>query len=261
MQHAHTLLKIHKPPLVRAGSCETHGAYDSLCHLRGVWLGCPACEQAEKVASEKKKAEDLAQERAAAWQARIGRAGIPDRFLDRSLKSFVASTHEQRVALDFAVSYAEQFEEVRRTGRSAIFIGMPGTGKTHLACGIGMHVIEHFGADVLFITVQRAIRSVKDTWTKGAAQSESEAVATLVGPDLLVLDEVGVQNGTDFERNTLFDVINERYERRKPTLYLSNLPKDELTTYLGARVMDRVREDGGLVVPFTWESHRGRGRL
>lgn len=260
MQHAHTLLKIHKPPLVRAGACKTHGAYDSLCHLHGVWLGCPACEQAEKLAAEQKKAADLAQERAAAWQARIGRAGIPDRFLDRSLKNFVASTREQRVALAFATSYAEQFEEVRRTGRSAIFIGMPGTGKTHLACGIGMHVIEHFGADVLFITVQRAIRSVKDTWTKGAAQSESEAVATLVGPDLLVLDEVGVQNGTDFERNTLFDVINERYERRKPTLYLSNLPKDELTTYLGARVMDRVREDGGLVVPFTWESHRGKGR-
>lgn len=260
MQSAHSLLKIHKPPLVRAGACKTHGAYDSLCHLHGVWLGCPACEQAEKLAAEQKKAADLAQERAAAWQARIGRAGIPDRFLDRSLKNFVASTREQQVALNFAVSYAEQFQEVRRTGRSAIFIGMPGTGKTHLACGIGMHVIERLGADVLFITVQRAIRSVKDTWVKGAAQSESEAVATLVSPDLLVLDEVGVQNGTDFERNTLFDVINERYERRKPTLYLSNLPKDELTTYLGARVMDRVREDGGQVVPFTWESHRGKGR-
>ena len=261
MQNVRALLKTHNPPLIRDAICETHGAYNSLCHLQGVWLGCPTCHTEAKHLAVQQEAAEQAKARATAWQARIGRAGIPDRFLDRSLKNFVVTTNEQRVALEFAIRYAKQFEEVRRSGRSALFIGLPGTGKTHLACGIGMHVIEHFGADVLFITVQRAIRSVKDTWTKGAAQSETEAVATLVSPDLLILDEVGVQNGTDFERNTLFDVINERYERRKPTLYLSNLPKDEVATYLGARVMDRVREDGGKVVPFTWESHRGKVRL
>lgn len=67
---------------------------------------------------------------------------------------------------------------------------------------------------------------------------------------------MGVQFGSDFERNTMFDVLNERYERRKPTLFLSNLTKAEVTEFLGERVMDRLREDGGQVIPFTWESYR-----
>ena len=53
-------------------------------------------------------------------------------------------------------------------------------------------------------------------------------------------------------------MLNERYELRKPTIFLSNLASDELADFLGERVMDRLREDGGRVVPFAWESYRGK---
>ena len=66
-----------------------------------------------------------------------------------------------------------------------------------------------------------------------------------------------VQFGSDAEKLLLFDVLNERYERRKPTLMLSNLTAQEVAAYLGERVMDRLREDGGEVVVFDWASHRG----
>ena len=77
-------------------------------------------------------------------------------------------------------------------------------------------------------------------------------------PDLLILDEVGVQFGTETEKNLLFDVLNERYEKRKSTLLLSNLPLNEVRAYLGERVFDRMREDGGDVVTFGWESQRAK---
>ena len=80
--------------------------------------------------------------------------------------------------------------------------------------------------------------------------------ALMSEPDLLILDEVGVQFGSDFERNTLFDVLNERYELRKPTIFLSNLGREDLAEFLGERVMDRLREDGATVVPFDWPSYR-----
>lgn len=75
-------------------------------------------------------------------------------------------------------------------------------------------------------------------------------------PDLLILDEVGVQFGSDTEKLMLFDILNERYERRHPTILMSNLPRDEVSAYLGERVFDRLREDGGEFISFTWESHR-----
>ena len=51
-------------------------------------------------------------------------------------------------------------------------------------------------------------------------------------------------------------IVDARYERvRRPTILLSNLSKDELVGFLGERVFDRMREDGGKFVPFDWDSH------
>ena len=253
--------KIHKPPLESIRNCETHGEYTALCYLASIWTRCPACEADLKRMKDEADAAEVARKRAEQWQARLGFSGIPARFQNRTLDCFDAACEGRQVALAFSKEYATGFKDVLKTGRGAIFVGRPGTGKTHLACGIGLHVMEANHARVLFMTVQRAIRSIKDTWTKGAAKSESEAIATLVEPDLLILDEVGVQFGSDFEKNTLFDVLNERYELRKPTIFLSNLTKQELGNFLGERVMDRLREDGGRVIPFNWESHRGKAQV
>lgn len=250
--------KIHRPPLEAVHSCETHGDFTAKCHIGTVWTKCPNCESAERRAEIERQDKLLAEQRAEQWMRRLGHAGIPQRFQDRTLESFNPENEGQKAALAFATEYAHNFAEVRKSGRGAIFIGKPGTGKTHLACGIGLHVMREHRGYVLFMTVQRAIRSIKDTWAKGAERSESEAIAELVEPELLILDEVGVQFGTEFERNTLFDVLNERYERRRPTLFLSNLTKQEVAEFLGERVMDRLREDGGRVIPFAWDSYRSK---
>jgi DNA replication protein DnaC len=107
----------------------------------------------------------------------------------------------------------------------------------------------------VFVTVQRLIRRVKDSWhTK--AETESEVVDAFASPDLLILDEVGVQFGSEFERQLLFDVLNERYEKLKPSILLSNIPKEQLADYLGERVTDMLRENGDKMIGFDWESYR-----
>ena len=50
--------------------------------------------------------------------------------------------------------------------------------------------------------------------------------------------------------------MNGRYEQMRPTIVLSNLVRDELSAYLGARVLDRLTEGGGVVVAFDWDSYR-----
>ena len=67
-----------------------------------------------------------------------------------------------------------------------------------------------------------------------------------------------MQFGSDTEKLILFDVLNERYEKRRPTLLLSNLVVDDVQAYLGERIFDRLREDGGEAVAFDWESHRAK---
>lgn len=249
---------LHAQPKTKPADCLKHGAYESRCFIGSIWSKCPTCS-AEAAAREKAERDAKEREdRRQAWQRRIGEAGIPERFRNRSLQSFVAETEQQARALAFAQDYADRFDDVLATGRSALFIGRPGTGKTHLAVGIGLRIMHRDSRTVLFTTVMRAIRRVKDTWSRESRESESEAIAALVFPDLLILDEVGVQFGSDTEKLILFDVLNERYEKRKPTLLLSNLPTEEVRDYLGERVFDRLREDGGEVVVFDWQSWRSR---
>lgn len=248
-------IKLHNPPLTRADTCAKHGKFESSCFLRNFWTGCPTCA-AEAQAKEQADIEARAHaERAARWERKVGEACIPERFRDRHLATYTATLPDQQRALNFAKAYAADFDEISKTGRSALFIGLPGTGKTHLAVGIGLEVMER-GHTVFFTTVMRAVRRVKDTWGRESRESQSEAIATLVFPDLLILDEVGVQFGSDTEKLLLFDILNERYERRRPTILMSNLPRDEVSAYLGERVFDRLREDGGKFISFTWESYR-----
>lgn len=195
---------------------------------------------------------------------RMGLIGIPKRFHSKTIESYVPACDASRKAHKWVADYAKdlhghlsQTEPLpeAHAGRSALFLGAPGTGKTHLAIGV-IKAITSVGT-ARFLTVQGAIRSIKDSWAKDSDVSESKAIARLTGPDLLVLDEVGVQFGSTFETNALFDVLNSRYLDEKPTILLSNLDFDEVKKYLGERVLDRMREDGGTVMLFDWASHRG----
>lgn len=247
---------MHNPPLIAEHDCEKHGTYTAKCYLGDVWTKCPTCAQERKAEEERAEADRSAKQALEDWRARVNNAGIPPRFQDRRFKNYEAATPEQQHVLDVARSYAADWETVAKTGRCMVFMGSPGTGKTHLACAIGTHVMHKHSASVLFRTVHQAMRGVRDTWVKGSTRSESDAVAELVKPSLLILDEVGIQSGSDWEKTILFDILNERYQSRKPTLLLTNLLDEELPQYLGERVIDRLREDGGQIVAFGWESHR-----
>lgn len=225
----------------------------------GIWSGCPKCADERDMEERERKWKEhldyLERCEKSEWIEKMTRCGIPERFRDRSIESFISKNNGQKRALEFSIDFEKNFDG--RPGRCALFVGKPGTGKTHLAVGIGLSLLKR-RVGVSFITAIRALRRIKDTWSKNATETESEAVESLVWPQLLILDEVGVQFGSDAEKVLLFDVMNERYEKRKSTIILSNLSVEEIKTYLGERIFDRMREDGGECVVFDWESHRGK---
>ena len=238
-------------------NCDKHGVFESRHIFGKIWSVCPKCTTEQKIISDREQVEKEIAERNRVWLKRMGEAGIPERFRTRTLASYTATNAGQKRALAFSIDYAEQFALVSETGRSAIFCGLPGTGKTHLAIGIALHIMG-LKKSACFTTVQRMIRRAKDSWRKDSEESESDVIAMLVYPDLLIIDEIGVQFGSDFEKNFMFDLLNERYEKRRPTILLSNLTAKEVKAFLGERIYDRLKEDGGQCVSFDWESFRGQ---
>lgn len=246
------------PQEPRLTDCPTHGQFVSKNFMGHIWSTCPTCSADKKLAEQAEAEEKIKINAQLKWIATVGAACIPERFQDRTLKSFIATTPAQEHALQFAVNYANTFDDALKTGRSAVFAGKPGTGKTHLAAGIALRLMHRDKRVVFFTTVRKAIGRVKATWNKDSTENEQDAIKALTTPDLLILDEVGVQFGSDTEKLIMFDIINERYETRRPTILLSNLAVTEIKSYLGERIADRLREDGGDFIVFDWESHRGK---
>ena len=118
--------------------------------------------------------------------------------------------------------------------------------------------MRKYNRTAIFTSVSKMARRIREAKSFSADETESSVILAYSMPHLLILDEVGLQSGTDAESRSMFDVINERYENRKPTLFLTNLDVAGFRTAIGERLFDRMKEDGGEVIAFTWSSRRGQ---
>lgn len=244
---------------IRVASCPEHGEFESralvLMGRRMGWSHCPECNRLrdEKAEQERKAAEE--RERQARMEAKLNRAGIPMRFRSRSFETFEANTKAKADCLRIAVEFSADFDRHLAQGSTMVFSGKPGTGKSHLATAICQSVMAANNT-AMYINALDAIRLIRSTWRRDSELTESAAMDSLVSVDLLVIDEVGAQYGTEGEQIILFDLINRRYEDQMPMILLTNQGKDGFKQYLGDRAFDRLREAGKWVA-FDWASHRG----
>lgn len=240
----------------RAANCPEHGAYTAVNIIRGIWSKCPVCEVERRAAAE---AEDAARQRRIAdeqHRALLASAAIPQRFIGRTFDNFATPTERHAHALTVCRDYAESFAEQRRKGAGLILAGLPGTGKSHLAAALLQRTLS---ASVAYTTCLDMIRAVRDTWRRDSERSETQVLNHLERLDLLVIDEVGMQYGTDGEQTILFDVLDRRYRDMMPTIFLTNQDVKGMQQYIGERTFDRLREVSKWVT-FDWPSHRPTAR-
>ena len=230
-------------PIVAGSTCPIHGSFPSVYRKPDGSLAsidekrCPYCHAKERTERELK------------------RSMIPPRFQNKNLESYETPNTWQVKAKTTIQNYIDNLDENLEKGRNIILIGGVGTGKTHLSIGLLKAVIENGGIG-MFITASDLFMNIRDTWTRSSEITTLDRVQQFVDLDLLVIDEIGVQRGTDNEREILFSIINSRYNNLKPTVLLSNLSLKEVRAYIGERTFDRLKEDGGQIVVLNGESYR-----
>jgi DNA replication protein DnaC len=241
--------------LERPETCGKHGPFISkhtFLNRWDFWSKCPKCKEEKEREEEERRKREM---RAELIASRVRAACIPDRFFLKTLTDYKTTTDGERSALSIAMDYVKGFPDHLAAGRCLVCCGLPGTGKTHLACAIAKSLAQS-GLKTHYSTTAELIRLIRATWQPDRRESEDTVLRRLQELDLLVLDEVGVQFGTDAERTQLTEVVDRRYRNMKPTLVVSNCTKDELRKYLGDRIVDRLRENGGKFVIFDWPSRR-----
>jgi len=180
---------------------------------------------------------------------------IPKRFKDKTLDNYEANSNDQSAVLNLCKKYIENYDTVKEKGTCLVFCGMPGTGKTHLAYAIVKALREQMVCAIK-INAAEMTSVVKEAITGKTDESAGDVSSTFKRIDMLVIDEVGVQVESDSERRVFFDIINGRYDEMRPTILISNLKIEELTKFIGVRVIDRMKENNGVVFGFGWNSYR-----
>ena len=250
--------KIHDVPLEKKGNCQKHGEYISYCYHDDVYDGCASCREERLELSRKREHEIELSRKEHALLNKILESGIPERFKQKTFAEYKIDDNNQKQhkVFNFCLDYANNFADIKKTGKSFMMLGSVGVGKTHLSIAIALEIMSN-GYSAKFASASKMLREIKETYRKGSERSEKDVMQDYTDCHLLIIDEVGVQRGNDYETNTMFDVINERYENLRPTIILSNLTLDELKLFLGERVFDRLRENGGKAFLLDWTSHRG----
>lgn len=245
------------------GQCDIHGNFTGHCTFlfgREIKSQCPECEKAREAKEAEERAEqdrqrilDIERKRI---EAKLGRAAIPARFQGKRFDDYQADTDGQRKALALCKGYADDFATHYDDGRCLMLLGRVGCGKTHLASAIVWHLCTQTKFSGVYRTLPSLVQDIRATYGKDVDFTEADIHNVLGSCSLLVLDEIGATKSSEFELALLFTIINGRYESKLPTVIVSNLAPKELHTAIGERCVDRLREGGGIIVAFDWESKR-----
>lgn len=151
-------------------------------------------------------------------------AGIPRRYEHCTLDSFDMhdpTTTSHAVAKRIALDWVERWPVV---DHGLLFLGKPGTGKTHLAVGIARELACAKGAHVIFCEQRQLLKEIQATFDAGATRGESDVLRPLLDADVLILDDLGAGRTTAWSRDVIHDIIVQRYNDNAPLLLTSNHP-------------------------------------
>lgn len=138
----------------------------------------------------------------------------------------------------------------------ALFLGPPGSGKSHLAQAIGLAVIQQ-GYRVLYRETHTLLDEIAEATIDGSRKQHMELLATV---PLLIIDDLGMRKLPSTAAEDLLEIVMRRYERTS-TLITSNRPVEDWGKLLGdsaavSAMLDRLLHHGHILKcgPRSWRT-------
>lgn len=164
----------------------------------------------------------------------------------------------QRKGVQRAYQAALDFVSGKSGHHFLTLVGEPGTGKTHLALGMGWHwlendmgLVKYYEAESLLDDLRRGF-SVSDP---ERAYSFDQLMKWLKEVDLLILDDLGVEKPTEWAAAKLDEIVDHRYIHGGRTVMTTNLDPAAFGARGEARLASRLTE--GVIEILECDDYRG----
>jgi DNA replication protein DnaC len=143
--------------------------------------------------------------------------------------------------------------------RDCLFLGPPGTGKSHLVQAIGYQAVK----SSFTVRYRSIFDAIQDFLHDEAFAGQENVMAKYLKPDLLIIDDMGIKQLPKRSGEYLFEIIMRRYET-KPTIMTSNRPLEDWGKLLGdvpsaTAIMDRFLHHAEIIT-ITGRSYRLKDR-
>lgn len=173
------------------------------------WCGCPTDEDKRK---ERERLEEIERRR------RVCFAGA-EKYKEWT---FDGDAQRRPELSSFMRQYAENFPQYRKEGKGLLLYGDTGTGKTCFSAMIANAVLAQ-GYRARMINFEQI---EKELWD---ADQKAEYMRELLGYDLLVLDDLGIERKNDYMQGIVYNVVDGRVRQGLPVIVTTNLTTDEFS--------------------------------
>lgn len=167
-------------------------------------------------------------------QRKLDRSGVPARFRGATLSNFEPGDNTslyqaKEAARRFVDTYPYKLE-----GVGLVLTGRSGLGKTHLAAAMLQSLILEKRVRGLFFDWQELLKLVQNSYNPSVAATELSLLQPVFDAEILVLDDLGSTKPTPWVWDTVFHILNSRYNRDRSTIITTNFANKPAVKYVEA---------------------------
>lgn len=124
-----------------------------------------------------------------------------------------------------AKNYVKEYDQMKKENIGLLFCGTVGSGKTYLACCIANALIEEY---MIRVKIRNFAQIINDLQKSGFDLDKNEYIEALTNVSVLILDDLGIERDTSYAKEQVYNIVNSRYLKQKPTIFTTNLPYEKI---------------------------------